>query len=80
MSLRVAPFARGGEVGDALVNSVIGWAASTQCDEVTLSVRVANDHAIALYRRHGFIDAGLNHEDEDRGEPPERKMVIVIPR
>jgi ribosomal protein S18 acetylase RimI-like enzyme len=80
MSLWIAPFARGKGIGNALVNSVVGWAVSAGCGEVSLNVREANAPAIALYRRHGFVDAGLNYEDANPIEPPEHKMVLVILR
>lgn len=55
ISLWVAPAARGRGVGDAAVRAVLDWAAPR---EVVLSVKSANATAAALYRRHGFLDAG----------------------
>jgi L-amino acid N-acyltransferase YncA len=54
----VAPFARGHAVGDSLVNAVIEWAREQEASRVTLAVSEGNECALALYRRHGFIDAG----------------------
>jgi ribosomal protein S18 acetylase RimI-like enzyme len=48
MSFWVAPFARGHGVGDALLSAVIKWATSSRYETVSLGVRAANRHAIAL--------------------------------
>ncbi|WP_028920923.1 GNAT family N-acetyltransferase [Pseudonocardia acaciae] len=66
VSLWVAPFARGLGVGDAAVRTVLVWADPR---DVMLSVKVGNEPAIALYRRHGFVDAGPSPT-----EPDERLM------
>jgi ribosomal protein S18 acetylase RimI-like enzyme len=54
ISMWVAPFARGRGVGDALVDAVVRWSASP----LSLKVKEDNAPAVALYRRHGFVDAG----------------------
>lgn len=58
LSMWVAPAARGREVGDALVQHVLGWAREVGAARVVLEVRAANSHAVALYGRHGFADTG----------------------
>ena len=58
LSMWVAPAARGKGVGDALITAVADWARNHGAATLALSVRAANAHAIALYRRHGFLDAG----------------------
>ncbi|MBP2338680.1 ribosomal protein S18 acetylase RimI-like enzyme [Saccharothrix coeruleofusca] len=55
ISLWVAPSARGRGVGDALVDSVVRWAAPRR---VVLRVAEGNRHALALYLRHGFVESG----------------------
>ncbi|HEX4216202.1 MAG TPA: GNAT family N-acetyltransferase [Candidatus Dormibacteraeota bacterium] len=75
ISMWVAPFARGAGVGDALIEAVIAWAASLQPTRIQLEVREDNEHAAALYRRHGFADAG-RVEPAAPDEPPERRMVM----
>lgn len=75
ISMWVAPFARGRGVGDALVEVVIQWAAGARRTIVRLSVMDGNDHASALYHRHGFVDAGPNEDDVGPGEPAERWMI-----
>lgn len=62
ISMWVAPFARGRGVGNAAVRVVLGWA---QPREVMLSVKSDNRPAIALYQRHGFVDAGQSPDDPD---------------
>jgi ribosomal protein S18 acetylase RimI-like enzyme len=62
ISMWVAPFARGRGVGDALVDAVVRWSASP----VSLTVKEGNAAAIALYRRHGFVDAGPVDDAERR--------------
>ena len=73
MSMWVAPFARGRGVGDALVTSVVEWAAEQRPGEMVLTVRESNPAAIVLYARHGFVDRGL--VEAAPGGPPERWMV-----
>jgi ribosomal protein S18 acetylase RimI-like enzyme len=60
ISMWVAPSARGRGVGDAAIRAVVAWAGSR---EVVLSVKTGNAPAIALYRRHGFVDAGRSPDD-----------------
>jgi ribosomal protein S18 acetylase RimI-like enzyme len=74
MSMWVAPFARGHGVGDALVNAVIEWAREQQASRVALAVFEGNERALALYRRHGFIDVGAI-AGTSFGTVTERKMV-----
>ena len=74
MSMWVAPFARGHGVGDALVNAIIQWAREQQASTVGLAVFEGNERALALYRRHGFIDVGAV-AGTSRGTVTERKMI-----
>jgi ribosomal protein S18 acetylase RimI-like enzyme len=62
ISMWVASFARGHGVADAAVRAVLGWADPR---EVVLSVKADNKRAIALYQRHGFVDAGQSPDDAD---------------
>jgi ribosomal protein S18 acetylase RimI-like enzyme len=56
ISLWVAPAVRGKGAGDALVRAVLDWAAPRA---TRLNVYPDNAHAIALYRRHGFVERGV---------------------
>lgn len=66
----VAPRARGRGVGDALVEAIIEWAGRLGAAGVHLDVFADNERAIALYRRHGFVDRGPKRPDPD--QPPTR--------
>lgn len=70
ISLWVVPAVRGQGVGDAAVCRVLEWARIRRAESsVVLAVRLDNVAAARLYRRHGFVDAGLSPED-----PSERLM------
>lgn len=77
LSMWVAPVSRGRRVGDALVESVREWAAAVAAHQLMLSVRADNMAAIALYRRHGFQDAGKSPDETPDG-PAERLMVLTL--
>lgn len=64
ISLWVAPQARGRGVGDEAVRQAIAVAAQRfpSCG-LELSVRAENRPAVALYQRHGFVDAGPSPDD-----------------
>ncbi|TWP36498.1 GNAT family N-acetyltransferase [Leekyejoonella antrihumi] len=70
ISMWVAPEARGRSVGDEAVRQAIAWATQRfpSC-RMSLSVKTGNRHAVALYQRHGFVDAGPSPDDAD-----ERRM------
>lgn len=74
ISLWVAPSDRGCGVGDALVNAVIQWAEKQQALRLCLDVTKSNEHAIALYFRHGFVDAG-ELTPANPGDAPERRFL-----
>ena len=56
--LWVEPAARGGGVGRALTEAVVGWAQSRKAGTLSLWVVVSNAGAIGLYRRLGFRETG----------------------
>jgi ribosomal protein S18 acetylase RimI-like enzyme len=58
ISLWVSPGARGAGVGDALIEALLQWSLAVGLARVTLRVMEGNEYAVALYRRHGFVDAG----------------------
>jgi GNAT superfamily N-acetyltransferase len=57
-ALWVAPAARGRGVGEALVNTVLGWAKDAGYEQVMLWVVEGNSAAESLYRRTGFRRTG----------------------
>lgn len=76
ISMWVAPFARGRGVGDALIGAVVSWAREQGAKRIELAVREQNTHAIALYTRNGFVDAGPIANVP--GAPLERLMLLPV--
>ncbi len=74
ISMWVAPFARGRGVGDALIAAVIEWGRRERAARIALDVVESNEHAVALYRRHRFIDAGAC-DRTGSGAASERRLV-----
>lgn len=74
ISLWVSPVARGHGVGDSLIAAVIEWARGQRAARVTLAVVESNRHAVALYRRHRFVDVGAI-DCTGSGTASERQMV-----
>ncbi len=68
ISLWVAPSGRGRGVGDEAIRQVLRWAGNRHPRRtLVLSVRTANVHAVRLYERHGFRDAGPSpHAHDER--------------
>ena len=59
VTLGVAEDRWGKGIGAALLEGLLAEAAQRGCADVFLEVRVNNDRAQRLYRRHGFANAGL---------------------
>ena len=76
ISMWVAPFARGRRVGDALVESVVRWAAGRGASEVILEVVESNGRARAFYERCGFADQG--RAPKAAVAQPERWMRLAV--
>ncbi|WP_406635668.1 GNAT family N-acetyltransferase [Amycolatopsis sp. WGS_07] len=64
LSMWVAPSARGRGVGDALVRAVVRWSEGRGAGELALRVAGGNQHALALYQRHGFVERPLSGPSE----------------
>lgn len=57
--MSVQPGWRGRGVGNALLEALVAWARSVpEIEKITLKVRADNERAIALYRKHGFVQSG----------------------
>jgi len=56
LGMLVAAGARGRGVGTALLEASIDWAHRVGAAELVLHVFPANTVAVALYRRHGFVE------------------------
>lgn len=68
-SIAVAPAARRGGVGSALLESLIEWAREGGYRALHLEVRAGNLPAIGLYRRFGFVQTGRRRGYyQDNGE------------
>ena len=76
ISMWVAPFARGRGVGDSLIAAVVEWALERTAARISLAVVESNERAVALYRRHGFRDAGAI--DCSGTGVSEREMVLNL--
>ncbi len=73
ISMWVAPSARGRGVGDSLVTAILEWARDQHAGSVALAVFKTNERALALYRRHGFLEVGESSETA-----AERKMLRIL--
>jgi ribosomal-protein-alanine N-acetyltransferase len=77
LTVGVAPWARRRGIGQALMTAAIGVARETGAQAMFLEVDVANDGAVALYKRLGFERAGLRRAYYDRG-PNGRADALVM--
>jgi [ribosomal protein S18]-alanine N-acetyltransferase len=59
LRLAVAPAWRGRGLGGQLVGALVAAAARAGQHALTLEVRASNRTAVSLYRRHGFVEAGV---------------------
>jgi ribosomal protein S18 acetylase RimI-like enzyme len=74
ISMWVAPFARGSGVGDSLIAAVTKWAKEQGAARILLDVMKTNEHAIKLYKRHGFVDLDTGQCDL-AADPPQHRML-----
>ena len=58
LGMAVARDWRGRGVGSALLEAAVDWARARGLHKLSLSVFPHNDAAIALYRKHGFVEEG----------------------
>ncbi|HEY7874383.1 MAG TPA: GNAT family N-acetyltransferase [Actinomycetota bacterium] len=70
MGMMVAADWRGRGVGTALLTACVEWARDAGAFKLALDVWPHNDAAIALYRKHGFIEEGyrVKHYRRRNGE------------
>ena len=64
----VLPSYRGKHVSDELIEESFRFLAKQGIKEVFLEVAVDNEHAIALYQRHGFKEVGRRPDYYVRGD------------
>lgn len=67
LGMMVAASHRGRSVGRALLEAAIAWAAARKTAALSLRVFPDNDAALALYRKMGFVELGI-----DRAAVPRR--------
>ena len=58
-TIAVAPEWQRHKIGTRLLLTLAGWAGEHRCRALTLEVRMGNAGAQALYRRFGFVPAGV---------------------
>ena len=58
-TIAVAPDWQRRKIGTRLLLALAGWAGEHRCRALTLEVRMGNAGAQALYRRFGFVPAGV---------------------
>jgi ribosomal protein S18 acetylase RimI-like enzyme len=78
VSMYVLPAARGRGVADRLIGEIAAWARSRGATALRLDVTVGNEHAVALYRRHGFRDTATRAEPGPHGTRYERRMLLPL--
>jgi RimJ/RimL family protein N-acetyltransferase len=68
--MMVAADWRGRGIGTALLLACIDWARAAGAHKITLEVWPHNDAALALYRKHGFVQEGyqVKHYRRRNGE------------
>ncbi|MCI4319892.1 MAG: GNAT family N-acetyltransferase [Thermoplasmata archaeon] len=70
LGIAIGKEARGGGLGTAMMNAMIGWAKSVGIRKLTLVVFATNRPALALYRKLGFVAEGrLRGQVILRGRP-----------
>ena len=77
-SIAVSPEHRRQGIGDALLDEAVKWARSRELSFITLEVRAGNRPAIALYRKHGFIRAGLRKNYYEKPREDAILMTLVL--
>ncbi|MCL1805124.1 MAG: ribosomal protein S18-alanine N-acetyltransferase [Clostridiales bacterium] len=66
-NIAVIPKAQGKKLGKMLLHAMIQWAWGNGLSHMTLEVRTDNHVAINLYKKTGFIDAGVRPGYYDDG-------------
>ena len=59
LNITVAPAHQGQGGARRLLQALDTWARSQQARELWLEVRASNTRALALYRRHGYVEVGV---------------------
>jgi ribosomal-protein-alanine N-acetyltransferase len=73
-NIAVTPKAQGKKLGKMLLHAMIQWAWANEMEHMTLEVRVNNHIAINMYKKAGFVEAGIRPGYYDEG----REDAIVM--
>ena len=74
----VLPGYRGKHISDELMDEAFQFLKRKGIKEIFLEVAVDNDHAIALYRRHGFLQVGRRPNYYVRGDVKTDAFVMRV--
>ena len=74
----VLPDYRGKHISDELMDKSFLFLKKRGIKEIFLEVAVDNDHAIALYRRHGFLQVGRRPNYYVRGDVKTDAFVMRV--
>jgi len=77
-NIAVIPKAQGKKLGKMLLHAMIEWAWANELSHLTLEVRVGNQRAINLYKKTGFVNAGIRPGYYDDGK--EDAMIMWLHR
>ena len=77
-NIAVRPQDQGKKLGKLILHAMIQWAWANDLSHVTLEVRINNHKAINMYKKAGFLDAGIRPGYYDNGE--EDAMVMLLHR
>ena len=78
VTFAVLPAYRGKHVSDELMNTSFAFLKERGIREIFLEVAVDNEHAIALYRRHGFLQVGRRPNYYVRGDVKTDALVMRV--
>lgn len=77
-NVAVSPEYRRRGVADALVRDAIARGRDMGLAFITLEVRAGNDPAIALYRKHGFVEVGRRKNYYEKPREDAILMTLVL--
>lgn len=78
VTFAVLPMYRGKHVSDELMQTSFSFLKEKGVKEIFLEVAVDNEHAIALYRRHGFLQVGRRPNYYVRGDVKTDALVMRV--
>ncbi len=67
-NIAVDPSSQKQGIGQQLLNEALQNAIEEECENMTLEVRISNEHAIQFYEKNGFISVNTRKNYYDDGE------------